>query len=98
MTKPQQTTATASTPTETLAGAQRVEQIDPATLLVDVNVRAETVADKEFVASITDLGVLQPIRARPHHRRPTAGGVRAPPHPGGDRGRSRDGAGDRGCR
>ena len=42
---------------------QRVEQLDPATLLVDVNVRTETVADKEFVASIRDLGVLQPIRA-----------------------------------
>ena len=41
----------------------RVEQVDPGTLLVDVNVRAETVADKDFVASVKDLGVLQPIRA-----------------------------------
>ena len=30
---------------------------------MDVNVRAEMVADKDFVASIKDLGVLQPIRA-----------------------------------
>jgi hypothetical protein len=37
--KPQQTTATAdATATET----QRIQQIDPGTLLVDVNVRAET--------------------------------------------------------
>ena len=42
---------------------QHVEQIGPATLLVDVNARTETVADREFVASIKDLGVLQPIRA-----------------------------------
>jgi ParB family chromosome partitioning protein len=41
----------------------RVEQVDPAALLVDVNVRTETVADKDFVASVMDLGILQPIRA-----------------------------------
>ena len=61
MTNPQQPTTT--NPTATPTEPQRVEQIDPGTLLVDVNVRAETVADKEFVASIKDLGVLQPIRA-----------------------------------
>lgn len=43
--------------------AHRVEQIDPATLLVDLNGRAETVADKQFVVSIRALGVLQPILA-----------------------------------
>ena len=70
MTKPQQATTTdtaATTETTAIDSAsetqQRVEQVDPATLLVDVNVRTETVADKEFVASIKDLGVLQPIRA-----------------------------------
>ena len=74
MTKPQQPTttnidtatdrATDDSSGESVSEAQqRVEQIDPATLLVDVNVRTETVADKEFVASIRDLGVLQPIRA-----------------------------------
>ena len=71
MTKPQQPTTTANTATtaddssgDSAAEAQqRVEQVDPATLLVDVNVRTETVADKEFVASVKDLGVLQPIRA-----------------------------------
>jgi ParB family transcriptional regulator, chromosome partitioning protein len=40
-----------------------VEQVDPATLLVDVNVGGETVADKDLIASIKDLGVLEPIRA-----------------------------------
>jgi len=44
-------------------GDVRVEQVDPTTLLVDVNVRSETVADKDFIASVRDLGVLQPIRA-----------------------------------
>ena len=72
MTNPQQPTTTniaTGTATDDSSGAsasepqQRVEQIDPATLLVDVNVRTETVADKEFIASIRDLGVLQPIRA-----------------------------------
>ena len=68
MTKPQQPTTTdAATTDSPVASAgeaqQRVEQIDPATLLVDVNVRTETIADREFVASIKDLGVLQPIRA-----------------------------------
>jgi ParB/RepB/Spo0J family partition protein len=61
MAKATDTTAT-DTETAEIEGV-RVEQVDPATLLVDVNVRTETVADKDFVASVQDLGVLQPIRA-----------------------------------
>jgi ParB family transcriptional regulator, chromosome partitioning protein len=41
----------------------RIEMLDPASLLVDVNVRGETVVDKGFVASIRELGVLVPIVA-----------------------------------
>ncbi len=39
-------------PTTTTGG---VEQVDPSSLLVDVNVRRETLADKDFVASVKDL-------------------------------------------
>src|SRR5438045_3880569 len=40
-----------------------VEHVDPASLLVDHNVRSDVALDKEFLASIRDLGVLVPIVA-----------------------------------
>jgi ParB family transcriptional regulator, chromosome partitioning protein len=40
-----------------------VEQVDPTTLLVDVNIRSDAALDKDFLASIRDLGVLVPIAA-----------------------------------
>jgi ParB family transcriptional regulator, chromosome partitioning protein len=40
-----------------------VEQVDPSTLLVDVNIRSDAALDKDFLASIRDLGVLVPIVA-----------------------------------
>jgi ParB family chromosome partitioning protein len=62
--------------------AVTVEHIDPATLLVDVNIRTEATLDKDFLASIRDLGVLIPIvavrtpdgalRVRHGHRRTLA--------------------------
>ncbi len=61
---------------------QSVEQVDPRTLLVDVNVRADARVDAALVDSIRDLGVLQPIvgvrtaegtvRVRYGHRRTLA--------------------------
>jgi ParB family chromosome partitioning protein len=41
----------------------RVEDLDPRSLLVDVNVRQDTRLDRTFVASVRDLGVLVPIVA-----------------------------------
>ncbi len=38
-------------------------QLDPRSLLIDVNVRHSTTADKDLIASIRDVGVLQPIVA-----------------------------------
>jgi ParB/RepB/Spo0J family partition protein len=40
----------------------RVE-LDPRTLLIDVNIRTDARLDKDFIASIKDLGVLVPITA-----------------------------------
>jgi ParB family chromosome partitioning protein len=40
-----------------------VEQIDPASLLVDINIRTQANLDKDFLASIRELGVLVPIVA-----------------------------------
>jgi ParB family transcriptional regulator, chromosome partitioning protein len=40
-----------------------VEHVDPASLLVDINVRTDTSLDKDFLASVRDLGVLVPIVA-----------------------------------
>ncbi len=51
------TTATAEAP------AAALEYVDPATLLVDVNVRHDARVDKDFVASIREHGVLVPIVA-----------------------------------
>jgi ParB family chromosome partitioning protein len=48
--------------TPTPAAVTRVE-LDPRSLLVDVNIRTDARLDKEFVASIKDLGVLVPITA-----------------------------------
>ena len=40
-----------------------VRSVDPASLLIDVNVRLNARVDADFVASIRDLGVLVPIVA-----------------------------------
>jgi ParB family chromosome partitioning protein len=40
-----------------------VEQIDPALLLVDINIRTHAALDKDFLASIKELGVLVPVVA-----------------------------------
>lgn len=40
-----------------------IEHVDPASLLVDHNVRSDVALDKDFLASIRDLGVLVPIVA-----------------------------------
>ncbi|MBI4942111.1 MAG: ParB N-terminal domain-containing protein [Actinobacteria bacterium] len=37
--------------------------VDPASLLVDVNIRLEARLDADFVASVRDLGVLVPVVA-----------------------------------
>ena len=44
-------------------GAAMIDYVDPATLLVDRNVRQDARLDREFLASIRDLGVLVPIVA-----------------------------------
>ena len=59
-----------------------IDYVDPATLLVDRNVRQDARLDREFLASIRDLGVLVPIvvvrvadgslRVRYGHRRTLA--------------------------
>jgi ParB family chromosome partitioning protein len=38
-------------------------ELDPRSLLVDVNIRTDAQLDKAFIASIKDLGVLVPITA-----------------------------------
>ena len=48
--------------TPTPSSVSRVE-LDPRELLVDVNIRTNARLDKDFVASIKDLGVLVPITA-----------------------------------
>lgn len=49
-----------------------IQDLDPTTLLVDVNIRHDNRLDKDFVASIRDHGVLQPIVAV----RTAEGGIR----------------------
>jgi ParB family chromosome partitioning protein len=49
-----------------------VENVDPSTLLVDVNIRTENTLDKAFIGSIRDLGVIVPIVAV----RTAEGGIR----------------------
>jgi ParB/RepB/Spo0J family partition protein len=48
--------------TPTSSSVTRVE-LDPRSLLVDVNIRTDAQLDKAFIASIKDLGVLVPITA-----------------------------------
>ncbi len=48
-----------------------LEMIDPATLTIDANVRADVQLDKAFLASIKEHGVIQPVVAH----RPEGGGV-----------------------
>jgi ParB family chromosome partitioning protein len=47
----------------TTAPALAVEQLDPATLLLDANIRTAATLDKALVASVRDVGVLMPIVA-----------------------------------
>ncbi len=54
---------TDTTTAGTAEGTTQVQDLDPRTLLVDVNVRRDAQVDKEFVASVRDLGVLVPIVA-----------------------------------
>lgn len=49
-----------------------ITHVDPATLLMDANVRASVEADKDFTASLREYGVLQPIVAL----RTTTGAIR----------------------
>ena len=74
-------TDTSSTSTETQTSAPVMEQIDPSTLLIDTNVRADATPDKTLIESVRDLGVLVPIvairtedgvRVRYGHRRTRA--------------------------
>lgn len=44
-----------------IAADRFINYLNPVTLLVDVNLRANTTADKDFVASLKQFGVLQPI-------------------------------------
>ena len=55
-------TTPAIAPTTTPSPVNRVE-LDPRSLLVDVNIRTDARLDKDFIASIKDLGVLVPITA-----------------------------------
>lgn len=47
----------------TQASNQTVEQVDPRTLLVDLNIRTDARLTPDFVASVHDHGVLQPVVA-----------------------------------
>jgi len=53
-------TTPATAPTTTPSPINRVE-LDPRSQLVDVNIRTDARLDKDFIASIKDLGVLVPI-------------------------------------
>ena len=82
------TTRTTAATTE----GQVLVHLDPASLLTQDNVRAETRLDKAFVASITERGVITPVIAYrreddgaagraarpPPHRRRRAGRARSP--------------------
>ncbi|MGW9405849.1 ParB/RepB/Spo0J family partition protein [Arthrobacter sp. NPDC055585] len=43
---------------------EHLELVDPAQLTIDTNVRADVQLDKEFLASIKEHGVLQPVIAQ----------------------------------
>jgi ParB family chromosome partitioning protein len=45
------------------SNSTQLVNIDPKTLLVDTNIRKDVRLDKDFVASIKELGVLVPITA-----------------------------------
>jgi len=93
-------TTTSSTP------ATSIELVDPASLLVDLNVRHDPRLDAAFSASIKELGVLVPIvavRTAEKQLRVRSGSVtvaRSPPsRPGGERaGRRGRGRGHDRCR
>ncbi|WP_167762195.1 ParB/Srx family N-terminal domain-containing protein, partial [Blastococcus sp. CT_GayMR20] len=63
MTTDNTSTSTDSATTPDTAAELRVQQLDPHSLLVDANVRHDTRADADLVASVRDLGVLVPIVA-----------------------------------
>lgn len=75
-------TATSTDPARVVPDPDRVQHLDPRTLLMDRNVRLDTSADRAFVSSVRTHGVLQPIiavatgdgaaRVRFGHRRTTA--------------------------
>ena len=50
-------------PTPAPMPVMRLEQLDPRTLLLDGNIRSEADLDEDFVASIRQRGVVQPIVA-----------------------------------
>jgi ParB family chromosome partitioning protein len=54
-----------TTTTTSSAVAGELLQLDPRTLLIDLNIRSFTDLDKDFLASVRDLGVLVPIVAVP---------------------------------
>ncbi len=51
------------TETSNRTSAQTLEQIDPRALLVDLNIRSDARLTADFVASVRDQGVLQPVVA-----------------------------------
>jgi hypothetical protein len=59
----------------------RTENLDPRTLLVDVNVRQDAQLDKQFVATIRDHGVLVPIVAVDSRTASGSGSGTAAPSP-----------------
>ena len=68
-----QATTTPAEQADTTRGVtQRVELLDPRELLVDTNVRDDVRVDRDFIASVHDLGVLVPIVAV----RTATGGIR----------------------
>ena len=75
------TTMTNTTTTTSTDAGPRMEEVDPATLLIDRNVRRDPAPDKTLVESVRDLGVLVPlvavrtdegVRVRYGHRRTRA--------------------------
>ena len=74
-------TSTSDYLTSSTTTAPVMEQIDPSTLLIDTNVRADATPDKTLIESVRDLGVLVPVvavrtedgvRVRYGHRRTRA--------------------------
>ncbi|GAB3683020.1 hypothetical protein GCM10025868_47210 [Angustibacter aerolatus] len=55
--------STPAAATATAEAARTIQHVDPTTLLVDVNVRHDARLTADFIASIRDRGVLQPIVA-----------------------------------